>query len=87
MRTVATLIDQYGTSRIAEAMGLPISTIHQWKRDGAIPDGRGVFAGRRVEAFLAVLRRLDDEDAAALEKRRLLAAKVGAGNGGARKGK
>lgn len=49
---VAALIEQHGTTRIAEAMGLPISTVHTWKRRDLIPGRAGsVLYEMRVRAF------------------------------------
>lgn len=49
---IAALIEQHGTTRIAEAMGLPISTVHTWKRRDLIPGRAGsVLYEMRVRAF------------------------------------
>lgn len=50
------ILETYGTSAIARAMGLPISTVHSWKRAGTIPgfdadeDKRGLY-DMRVQAL------------------------------------
>jgi hypothetical protein len=38
------LCEKYGTTKIAKAMGLPISTVHSWKRAKAIPGEPGAPA-------------------------------------------
>lgn len=57
------ILKTYGTSAIARAMGLPISTVHSWKRKGAIPgseadeDKRGLYE-MRVQALKAAVASL-----------------------------
>ncbi len=65
---VASLIKAHGTSAIAGAMGLPVSTVHTWKRANAIP-GKGLIHAMKVEAFKAAISRLKEE-ALAPKKRR-----------------
>ena len=50
-------IETYGTTAIADAMGLPISTVHTWKTSDAIP-GRGILHDMRVEAFETAVKAL-----------------------------
>ena len=38
---IKAILDQYGTSQVARAMGLPISTVHSWKRKNCIPGAKG----------------------------------------------
>lgn len=52
-------IDQLGTTEIANAMGLPISTVHGWKRDDAIPGKPGnALYEFKVRAFREAVREL-----------------------------
>lgn len=52
-------IDQLGTTEIANAMGLPISTVHGWKRDDAIPGKPGTPLHEfKVRAFRDAVREL-----------------------------
>lgn len=55
--SVRETIATYGTSAIAEAMGLPVSTIHGWKTDNAIP-GKGILHEMRVQAFAKAVKAL-----------------------------
>ena len=58
MRTsIRETIQTYGTTALAEAIGLPISTIHDWKRANAIP-GKGTMHDMRVQAFEAAVKSL-----------------------------
>jgi transposase len=50
-------IETYGTSAIANAMGLGVSTVHGWKVADAIPSERGLYE-LRVKAFWAAVRKL-----------------------------
>ena len=55
---VAELIERHGTTNIANAMGLPISTVHGWKQANVIP-GRGRLQKLKLEAFVAAVMALD----------------------------
>jgi hypothetical protein len=55
--SVAQQIEMYGTTCIAKAMGLPISTIHTWKKANAIP-GSGLLHDMKVQAFKAAVKSL-----------------------------
>jgi len=58
MRTsIRETIQTYGTTAIAEAVGLPISTVHGWKKADAIP-GKGTLHDMRVQAFKAAVKSL-----------------------------
>lgn len=65
---VAKTIEECGTSELAREMGLPISTVHTWKRFNDIP-GRGTVREAKIAAFNAavkkVRRRLSKSRAAA----------------------
>jgi hypothetical protein len=65
---IAAKIEEHGTTAIAEAMGLPISTIHTWKRANAIP-GKGLLHRMKVEAFKAAIRRLKEEAASGKKRK------------------
>jgi uncharacterized protein YjcR len=63
------ILETYGTSAIARAMGLPISTVHSWKRANAIPGAdapegsRGLY-DMRVQALKAAVKALQKKRAA-----------------------
>lgn len=50
-------IEKYGTTPLATAMGLPISTLHQWKTDDRIP-GKGPSHDWRVSQFKAAVEKV-----------------------------
>jgi hypothetical protein len=53
------LCDKYGTTQIATAMGLPISTVHSWKRKNCIPGKPGEPAHEfRVGLFQKAVKKL-----------------------------
>jgi hypothetical protein len=53
------LCEKYGTTQIAKAMGLPISTVHSWKRAKAIPGEPGEPAYEfRVGLIQKAMRKL-----------------------------
>lgn len=56
---VAATISEFGITRIAKAMGFPISTINHWHKNDKIP-GNEKHAGFRLrrDAFEAAVRKL-----------------------------
>jgi hypothetical protein len=63
-------IKTLGCTAIANAMGLPISTVHTWKRKKAIP-GKGTLHAARVKAFKDAVRKV--KKGAAAKKRKAAA--------------
>lgn len=69
---IVELCKTYGTSRLARAMGLPISTVHSWKRAKAIPGAdaeegkQGLYEMRvqRLKAAVASLKKSKKRKAA-----------------------
>ena len=60
--SIAQTIEKYGTTAIAAAMGLPISTVHSWKRKNTLPGAdkphRGLYE-LRARAFWDAIKRLE----------------------------
>jgi hypothetical protein len=54
---VRQIIETYGTSAVAVAMGISVSTLHGWKMANAIP-GKGPLHELRVQAFLKAVKSL-----------------------------
>lgn len=56
---VRSIISDVGTSALARQMGLPITTLHQWKQNDRIPGAPASGMHKfRVEQFLAAVRKL-----------------------------
>jgi hypothetical protein len=67
-------IAKFGTSAIARAMGVGISTVHGWKQADALPGGdrvggRGLYE-QRLKAFREAVQRLSAESRKRTKKRR-----------------
>lgn len=60
--SIAETIGKYGTSAIANAMGVGVSTVHGWKVADAIPAKRGLY-DLRVKAFWTAVKRLERKKA------------------------
>ncbi|KAF0097841.1 MAG: hypothetical protein FD144_4790 [Rhodospirillaceae bacterium] len=56
--TLATAIDRLGLTPIARKMGIPISTLDGWKKNGRIP-GRGAAKQWREALFWGAVKELD----------------------------
>lgn len=50
-------IEELTTTKVANAMGLPISTVHRWKMEDRIP-GEGPQHDWRVAQFNAAVKKL-----------------------------
>jgi hypothetical protein len=59
---VRATLEKLGTTAVAKAMGLPISTVHGWKDNDKIP-GRGKAHDWRVSQFVAAVVRLSASQA------------------------
>jgi hypothetical protein len=62
-------IAELTTTAVANAMGLPISTVHRWKMEDRIP-GEGPQHEWRVAQFNAAVKKLRSVKAKAAPKRR-----------------
>lgn len=48
-------LEQLGTTKVAKAMGFPISTINEWKTNDKIP-GKGPLKAFRVSKFKEAIK-------------------------------
>jgi hypothetical protein len=54
------IFETYRTTHLAEAMGLPITTVHGWKQANAIP-GKGILREMRVQALKTAIKSLKNK--------------------------
>lgn len=61
-------IEELTTTKVANAMGLPISTVHRWKMEDRIP-GEGPQHDWRVAQFNAAVKKLRGAKASPKKRR------------------